>query len=333
MKKKFFTTLVLFASLALTACGGASTNAEWKSNTTKHWHENGGKKVDEAAHVFEEEKDKAVAPTCSSEGKKFEKCKVCGYEKESKVSKLAHTYGEWTNKDGAYCGPSEREHECTVCHQKESEKLPIVQHTWVETGTVAEGDGGHAYSLVKCSVCQKEGLMVSVIDSEVEFTSSDTSKQKLKAAPEGCVKLPSNGDNFTVKIKLAEAKTGKLFMRGSMDYWYTDSNKNEQKGIYNGQSGGAASKDSGIANFKLEVGAGDNLSQVALTGNKDLLYKDFLPAEPGFTNVANTDWSQIGDIEVGDVSLAAGLNTIKFTRVDSYNIAIHDFVVTFANAA
>ena len=43
--------------------------------------------------------------------------------------------------------------------------------------------------------------------------------------------------------------------------------------------------------------------------------------------------TQIGDIEVGDVSLAAGLNTIKFTRVDSYNIAIHDFVVTFANAA
>lgn len=331
MKKSIFTTLIVFAALALTACGASSGGGEWKSNSTKHWHENGDKKTDEAAHTFEEDKSKAVAPTCSAEGKKVEVCKVCGFVKESKVNKLAHTYGAWTNKDGAYCGPSEREHECSVCHAKESEALPIVQHTWVETGTVAEGDGGHAYSLVKCSVCQKEGLMVAVIDSDVVFTSTDTNKQKLKDAPEGCVKLPANNDNFTVKIKLDEAKTGKIYMRGSMDYWHdsNSSNENWEKGLYSGQSNGTANKENGIANFKLEVGAGDNLSQVALTGNKDLLYKDFFPEEAAFTGVANTNWSAIGDIEVGDVSLAVGLNTIKFTRVDSYNLAIHDFVVVF----
>ena len=123
-------------------------------------------------------------------------------------------------------------------------------------------------------------------------------------------------------------KATTIFFRGSMDYWYTSSNQNEQKGIYDGK--GTASKDNGIANFKMEVGAdADSLTEVALTASKDLLYKDFLPEEVGFENVAGTNWSQIGDVEIGSVSLQAGLNTFKFTRIDSYNCAIFGFVVAF----
>ena len=151
-----------------------------------------------------------------------------------------------------------------------------------------------------------------------------------KTAPEGCVKLGANGDTMTATIKLAEAKAGKLYIRGSMDYWYTDSNQNEQKGIFNGKSGGAANKDNNKANFTMEVGQdAASLTEVEITSDKDLLYKDWLPEEVGFENVSGTNWSQIGDIEVGDVSLAAGVNLIKFTRTDSYNIAVHDFVVVF----
>ena len=319
MKKKFFTTLVLFASLALTACGGASTNAEWKTNATKHWHENGGKKVDEAAHVFEEEKDKAVAPTCSAEGKKFEKCKVCGYEKESKVSKLAHTYGEWTNKDGAYCGPSEREHECTVCHEKASETLPIVQHTWVETGTVAEGDGGVAYEIMKCSVCQKTAYFVSASKTTLSDGAST------KTAPAGCVKMSPDGSYMTVAFKLEAAKTGTFMLRGAMDYWYESGNTTNEEKTYYSQNNGHTDAATKTGNFKLEVGPADSLVNVELPDNTALKFNDMLPKTVNSTEGGH-NWSIIGDCIVGKASLAAGLNTIKFTRVDSYNLAIHDFV-------
>ena len=93
MKRKLITTMALFVALALTACGGKG-GGKWESNATKHWHEKGGKKTDEAAHIFEEDVSKAVAATCSAEGKKIEICKVCGYEKETKVNKLAHTFGD-----------------------------------------------------------------------------------------------------------------------------------------------------------------------------------------------------------------------------------------------
>ena len=66
MKKSIFTTLIVFAALALTACGASSGGGKWESNASKHWHEKDGKKVDEAAHTFEEDKSKAVAPTCSN---------------------------------------------------------------------------------------------------------------------------------------------------------------------------------------------------------------------------------------------------------------------------
>ena len=330
MKGKFLTTLALFASLALTACGGTpaeSQEAKWESDKNSHWHLNAeGEKVDKASHEFEEDPAQAVAPTCSAEGKKVEICKVCGYVKESKVNKTDHTWGEWVEKAGYYCGPSEKEHECSVCHTIETEVCGIKQHTWEVTGSVEAGDGGLAYNLVKCSVCQRTGLMLAV--KNADGTNNMTVTGTPKTAPEGCVKLGAADDYIMGAIKLDAAKTGRIFMRGSMDYWYTESNQNEQKGIYDGK--GVADKASGVANFKMEVGPdAEHLSQVALTADKDLLYKDFLPAEVGFTGVSSTDWSTIGDIEIGNVSLAAGLNTIKFTRVDSYNIAVHDFVMVF----
>ena len=238
-----------------------------------------------------------------------------------KLNKLDHTWDAGVSTGN--CGEAGKTtYTCTVCCETKEETSGYIQHAWEVTGKVDAGDGGLEYNLVKCSKCQKEGLMVSL--AEATFSNKDN----LKTAPEGCYKLGNNGESMSVVIKLADAKTGKLFIRGSMDYWYTENNQNEQKGIYDGK--GVADKASGVANFKMEVGPdAEHLSQVALTADKDLLYKDFLPAEVGFTSVSSTDWSTIGDIEIGNVSLAAGLNTIKFTRVDSYNIAVHDFVVVF----
>ncbi len=356
MKTKILPMLALFVSLALTACGGTTNNSDksssgkggsgsathvhtfdttkWESDSTHHWHpatcEHTTQKGDRTAHTLEAFNDAThvnKAASCKEEGVKFEKCSVCGYIKETKLDKLDHTWDAGVSTGN--CGEAGKvTYTCTVCGETKEETTGYIQHAWEVTGKVDASDGGLEYNLVKCTKCQKEGLMVAVKDADIVFTSSDTSKQKLKDAPDGCIKLPANNDNFTVKINLAAAKTGKLYMRGSMDYWHDDnsSNKNWEKGIYTGSNNSA--------NFKMEVGTdAASLTQVALTANTDLLYQDFFPEEPAFTNIAGTNWSAIADVEIGNVSLAAGLNILKFTRTASYNIAIHDFVVAFDTAA
>lgn len=320
MKRKLITTMALFVALALTACGGKG-GGKWESNATKHWHEKGGKKTDEAAHIFEEDVSKAVAATCSAEGKKIEICKVCGYEKETKVNKLAHTFGDWSNKDGAYCGLSEREHECSVCHAKESEQLAIVQHTWAKKGDGPTGDGGVEYDIMECSECHKTAYFVAANKATLSSGAST------KTAPTDCIKMSPDGSYMTVDFKVAEAKTGTFMLRGAMDYWYESGGgtTNENKTYYdeNNDHTDASTK---TGNFKLEVGLKDGtLTNVELPDNTALKFSDMLPETVNSTEGGH-NWSIIGDCIVGKASLAVGVNTIKFTRVDSYNLAIHDFV-------
>ena len=318
------------------------------------------------AHDYVEKTDdpKAKAATCSAEGLKVEICSVCQDRKETTLAKTAHTLGDPYDVVPATCaaaGSQKRQcsvceevvtetlakldhawdagvasgncgeagkitYTCTACHETREETSGYIQHAWTVTGSVAAGDGGLAYDLLHCSKCNKDGLLVHV--KNADGTNNMTVTGSPKTSPEGCVKLGNANDYILGAIKLDAAKTGKLFFRGSMDYWYTTSNQNQNKGIYDGK--GTANKENGIANFTMEVGqSAESLTQVALTADKNLLYKDFLPEEVGFEDVSGTNWSTIGDVEIGNVSLAAGLNYLKFTRTDSYNCAIYGFVVAF----
>ena len=140
-------------------------------------------------------------------------------------------------------------------------------------------------------------------------------------APEGCIKLASNGQSMSVTINLEAAKTGTIYLRGAMDYWHDGNNNNESK-MY------SSCKNSNTANFSLSV----NDVDVDFTDMLNVPFSDMLPEEAGET-VGSVTYSQIGDCKVGACSLDVGLNTITFTRVDSYNLAIHDFLVVFNAAA
>ena len=120
MKKKLFTTLALFAALAITACGGkagansseqgsehvheAAEDAEWQNNATKHWKEckdGDGAKVDEASHTFQAVPAESVAATCAAPGKEVKICTVCGYKSETVLDQLEHSFvadGDATGK-------------------------------------------------------------------------------------------------------------------------------------------------------------------------------------------------------------------------------------------
>lgn len=327
MKKKFLTTLVLFCSLALTACGGTSSTSsevqepevkvKWESDKTFHWQINEeGEKIENAKHVFKEDPAQAVAATCSSEGKKVEVCEVCGYTKESKVAKSDHTWGQWVDKaDGDYCGPSEQEHECSVCHTKATQTLQIKQHSWVKKDEIAASNGGVAYDLVECSACKKTAYMVAAAKGTINGSDKG-------GAPEGCIKLSNANETLTVAINVAEEKAGKIYLRGVMDYWHDGNNDNQDKSFSSVKS------SSNTANFSLTV----NGAAVDMSAVLNVKFGSIFPEASGET-ITNGDrtvtYSQMGDAKVGAVNLQAGLNTIVFTRIDSYNLAIHDFVIVF----
>ena len=77
-------------------------------------------------------------------------------ELEFKTSSLSHTYGEWIVTEEATCTETGlRERTCSVCGEKETETIPLVEHEgiWQVTKEATENSEGEE-SLI-CSVCGK----------------------------------------------------------------------------------------------------------------------------------------------------------------------------------
>ena len=138
MKRKFFTTLALFLSLALTSCGagnnGNGGDTKWESDKNAHWHVNAdGEVVDKVKHDLVEDTAKSVAATCKAEGKKVEVCSVCGFVKETAIKKLDHNFVADSSKTSV---PAKCEEDgvnyfvCSACGEPKEEKLEKLGHLW-----------------------------------------------------------------------------------------------------------------------------------------------------------------------------------------------------------
>ena len=231
-------------------------------------------------------------------------------QKSSSTKK--ESWGSWTVVTTATCGAEGKEERTSYeGHKEERQIAKLKQHTWTATEVAASGEGV-AYENIECSVCHAKGLRVA--SSLATITGTDKG-----GAPAGCIKLSNKNEYMEVKINIPEAKTGKIYLTGAMDYWHDGSNNNEEKSF------SSVKDDANSCNFKLEVNGGE----IDPTANLQTKFGDILPEEAGET-VGSVTYSKIGDCEVGAVSLTAGLNTIKFTRIDSYNLAIKYFTVVFA---
>ena len=230
----------------------------------------------------------------------------------AKPSSKAPVWGEWKVTKPATCAQEGERERTNDAGETQKEKIPMLkQHTWTATAVAASGEGV-AYEDIECSVCHVKGLRVATANATINGTNKG-------GAPEGCIKLSNKDEYMEVKINIPAAKTGKIYLTGAMDYWYQDSNNNQEKSF-------SSVKDSAnTCNFKLEV----NGAEIDPSANLETKFGDIFPEEAGET-VGDVTYSQIGDAEVGAVSLTAGLNTIKFTRVDSYNMAIKYFTVVYA---
>ena len=295
---------------------------EWTYNDTNHWHaatcEHTSQKSGNAKHEFENIEapaDKAAeqpnaAATCAAAGHQWVKCTVCGAEVYQEIKQLDHTFDDGVASGN--CGESGKiVYTCTECGETKEEVTNYIPHIWTVTGTVEASGDGVEYETIKCSTCQKEGLRVACAKATIDGTDKG-------GAPEGCIKLSSAGQTMTVKINVEGAKTGKFYLRGCMDYWHDGNNENQDKTYSSVKS------NSNDVNFSVSV----NGEIIDLSATKNTKFGYWLPEAAGET-VGSVTYSQEGDCECGATALEDGLNTIVFTRIDSYNLAVKYFLIVF----
>ena len=291
MKKKIFATLVLFASMAITACGGATTSAV----PSDHKHSYG-------------EWTQVKAPTCEEKGEQERVC-ACGDKQTKAIDALGHKWNDGVITKEATCAvPGEKTFTCTVCGATKKEEIKA-DHVWGEATAVAGADAEAAYNLFTCTLCGAKKIEIAAKQESGKST-IDGSLKSDSQFPD-YLKLNSNGNSVTYTFNYeGAAGNAKVYMRGVMDYWHDGNNENQTRNFFSG-------KNSSDGNFELKV----NDTAVDYSWSKDMTYEDMLPGE------AQGSYSPLGDALVGDCAINNGANTLAFKRTESYNMLIKDFVI------
>ncbi len=170
-----------------------------------------------------------------------------------------------------------------------------------EAGTVA-------YKKAACE--DNDGaIRLKVNQSVVTLAAGSTRKA---GTPEGYVKLTSNNQSFSFKFNADKNYTGKLYFFGCMDGWSTEGNRDA--GFYR----------QGTPSAKVE------LNGVALdaSAQQSKKYRDYFGEEQVDTGLESPSdhLSVEGYAPFAPVTLKKGVNEIKYTRVQTQNMLIKDFV-------
>lgn len=174
---------------------------------------------------------------------------------------------------------------------------------WTTTNVAADATAGTiAY---KKSVNNLDGR-IKIEFAALDGTMAEGSTNK-DGTPAGFLKLNSNGNSISYKFNIDANLDGQLYQRGKMDSY--GSNKNT---TYYSQTKGAKH-----GNFKATM----NGSTVYYGDKKDVTYGSMLGE-----NVDADNYSDVCDCLIGDAFVKNGENNFSFERVDSYNLAISEFV-------
>lgn len=170
-----------------------------------------------------------------------------------------------------------------------------------EAGTVA-------YKKAACE--DNDGaIRLKVNQSVVTLAAGSTRKA---GTPEGYVKLTSNNQSFSFKFNADKNYTGKLYFFGCMDGWSTEGNRDA--GFYR----------QGTPSAKVE------LNGVALdaSAQQSKKYRDYFGEEQVDTGLESPSdhLSVEGYAPFAPVTLKKGVNEIKYTRVQTQNMLIKDFI-------
>lgn len=306
MKRHIFSTLAVFFAMTISGCsllpdetGNSSGADDSKTSEVASDHKH---KYGEWTVVTE--------PTCTEKGSQERVCD-CGDTQTKDIDALGHDWDEGEVTKTATCSvPGEKTFHCkrAGCTATKVEEIKA-EHVW-DAGTAVEGEATEAsYTLFTCTVCNTaKKIEIAAKQASGKYTLNGSLKSDSQFPD--YLKLSSNGNSATYSFTSSVAGNAKIYMRGVMDYWHDGSNENQARNFF-------AGKNSSDGNFELKV----NDTAVDYSWSRDITYEEMLPGE------AQGSYSPLGDALVGDCAIVNGANTIVFTRVDSYNMLIKDFVI------
>ena len=327
MKGKFLTTIVLFMGLALTACGGTPTPSSqelpWEHNNTNHWHVNAdGEKIDSAKHEFEEDSEKAVAATCEEDGKKVEVCKVCGFEKETKISKLGHKWDNGEVTKTATCSePGEKTYKCTNPGCTATKVEPILAEHDLQPVTHAQGEGEVAETVKKCS---KDAYY------QIEWRADDAAAVLSVASDrksDGYVKLSKQGTGASTiewTIWSPAALKGRFWIdiTGNTSNIWTRENTSGAQSLYYTYNDTTTNINTWKNKVELNGVEVDFENATYKIGEEDVKFGELTYSD--FGELASSSGATIS-VPMPEVNLQEGVNTLRFTRLTGYAFNMHNF--------
>ena len=303
-KNKLFISLAVFGLLltGLAACGEKPSGESQDTETpaSEHTHKFGKWTV-------------VTAATCAQEGLEERVCE-CGEKETRPIEKLPHTWDEGTVSKEAKCDdPGTKLFRCTKCDATKFEPY-YVDHTFGEPFAMPGYTTASPYLKSECTTCTGDYHAYKLEIAAKDYLELSGSLKAESRFPD-YIKLGTNGDSISLAFQYNAPATGKIYLRGVMDFWHDGSNNNKQKNFFSG-------KNSQDGNFELKV----NDAVVDYSATKNLTYEDMLPGEAQSGN-----FSALGDCLVGEVTLKSGLNTLVYKRTESYNLLVKDFVIIVQN--
>ena len=327
MKRKFFTTLAIFASLAITACGGAQ-QGKWESNNTNHWHVGkDGEKIDSEKHTFKEDEAQAVAATCENDGKKVEICTVCGFVKESVVTKLGHKWDDGEITKPASCSePGEKSFKCTRtgCNGTKVEQVLAAHDLQPIAHDLGEGEVTEVIS--KCSKDAYYQIEFNPYDANaVVSTSSDKHSSYVKLSKQVAADGTGTASTIEWKIWSPVALKGRFWIDitgNTSNLWDRESKSGAQALFYTYDD-----STTKINTWKNKVELNDVEvdfeNATYKVGEEDIKFGELVYSD--FGELSDSTSGTPISVPMPEVNLKEGVNTLKFTRLTGYAFNMHKF--------
>jgi hypothetical protein len=190
-------------------------------------------------------------------------------------------------------------------------------HSWVEDTPVAGGEGKVGYTQAHCSEDTAKRLSIATLDENKVFNVNPNNNNQVSSNKSGTpapfMKLNKDGDSVTYTFNYAGSETSaKLNFVAVMDGWGSSSNKSAT--FYNGDS------------TRMEITVnGTVIDQSAL---KEKSYETLF-ANGQSNGELGSSYSNIGEIEMGAMTLKNGENVITIKRVVTLNVLVSNMNIVF----
>jgi hypothetical protein len=184
-----------------------------------------------------------------------------------------------------------------------------------DTDVAANAEAGTvAYKKATCD--DNDGAVRLIVNQSVVTYASGSSRKS--GTPNGYTKLSKDDQSFSFKIDVEKAYTGVLYLLGCMDGWSTDGNRNA--GFYR----------EGSPSAKIEV----NSVALDAAGQQNKTYRDYFGEDQIDTDLSSPSdhLSKDGYAPFAAVTLKQGVNEVKYTRLQTQNMLIKDFVFVLTEA-